>query len=158
MPRCGTQLCPLPLRRERTHSNIRGLQRAPQKRAQIEGSDPGLEAPAPGDHRRARDHEHTPSPHSHPSEKNKKMIRYIDLPTPARTRSVSVPSGGGIDLRSDAVTENIKSVTKNTLTVTENTGSVTEIPSAPRGRPRKPDALTPAERQRRYRERKRTAV
>jgi len=82
------------------------------------------------------------------------MIRYITLPAPARTRSVSVPSDGGIDLRSDAVTENTKPVTKNTLTVTENTRSVTEIPSAPRGRPRKPDALLPAERQRRYRERK----
>jgi len=84
------------------------------------------------------------------------MIRYIDLPTPARTRSVSVPSGGGIDLRSGAVTENIKSVTKNTLTVTENTGSVTENTAGQvgRGRPRKPDALSPAERMRRYRERK----
>jgi hypothetical protein len=61
-----------------------------------------VQAPAPGDHRRARRCQHTPSAHSQIPEKNKKMsiaTRYVDIhstPVPVvRTRSVTAPSDGG---------------------------------------------------------------
>jgi hypothetical protein len=47
-----------------------------------------------------------------------------------------------------------KVVTKNTKAVTENASGVTENQSASRGRPKKAGALSPAEKQRAYRERK----
>lgn len=102
--------------------------------------------------------------------KYKKMpIRYVDaslsvFPAAVRTRSVSEPVDAGVRA-TDALPKTSSALPKIPLnignTVTENTSSVTEITppvtEKRRGRPLKPDALTAAEKQRRYRERLKAA-
>lgn len=83
--------------------------------------------------------------------KNKKMpIRYIDLSSRssfpahvARTRSDVAPSDAGCEALPKTSLNIGNAVTENASSVTENK----------RGRPRKADALTAAEKQRRYRQR-----
>lgn len=81
-----------------------------------------------------------------------------------RTRSVTEPSDAGVRA-TDALPKTSSALPKLPLnignTVTENTSSVTEIippvTEKKRGRPPKPGALTAAEKQRRYRERRKLA-
>lgn len=151
-----------------------------RKRRRLQGNGPRVEPPAPGDHRRARRCQHTPSSHTHPSEKNKKMpIRYVDaslpvFPAVVRTRSrcaesavtpeAREPSDAGVRAP-EALPKTSSALPKIPLNigngVTENTSPVTEITppvtEKRRGRPPKPDALTAAEKQRRYRARLKAA-
>lgn len=96
-------------------------------------------------------------------------IRYVDASSPGfpaavRTRSVTEPSDAGVRA-TDALPKTSTALPKIPLnignTVTENTSPVTEIippvTEKKRGRPPKPDALTAAEKQRRYRARLKAA-
>lgn len=81
-------------------------------------------------------------------------IKFIDIePEPqavVRTRSEPAP----VDCR--IANEELPKIPAELPKITENFGNI-EI-AKKRGRPRKADALTPAEKQRRYRERKRAAA
>lgn len=69
--------------------------------------------------------------------------------------TVTSPIVKDVKIASRPITQSLQPVTKNPVPVTENPVAISVTPAKSRGRPRKSDALTPAQKQRAYRERQR---